>query len=84
LHPNHQKPVSRGNGGFASAILNPSSSNLISPFMMFFDSFTVFGITDYFTVKKVVDFPALSCNITNQTISLAGNKLIIPNQGEFG
>jgi hypothetical protein len=30
LQPNHQKPVSLGKGGFASAILNPSSSNLYS------------------------------------------------------
>jgi hypothetical protein len=38
--------------------------------------------TDY-TVKKVIDFPVPS-GMSLTKLSLAGNNLIIPCQGEFG
>ncbi len=39
------------------------------------------GIEDY-TVKKVSDFPVPGMSLAK--LSLAGNYLIIPGQGEFG
>jgi hypothetical protein len=38
----------------------------------------------WYTVKKVCGFPVPSRDVTNQTLPLAGNILIIPGQGEFG
>ncbi len=37
-----------------------------------------------YTVKNVSDFLVPSRDVTNQTVPLAGNKSIIPRQGEFG
>jgi hypothetical protein len=42
--------------------------------------------TSKYTVKKAIDFPVPSRDVTDQTLLrlLAGNNLIIPGQGEFG
>jgi hypothetical protein len=37
-----------------------------------------------YTVKKVIDFPVRNREVTIAKLSLAGNNLIIPGQGEFG
>jgi hypothetical protein len=36
-----------------------------------------------YTVKKVIDFPVPSRDVTTK-LSLAGNNLVIPGQREFG
>ena len=38
----------------------------------------------FYTVKKDRDFPVLSRDMSLTELSLAGNNLIIPGQGEFG
>ncbi len=37
-----------------------------------------------YTVKKVIDFPVPSRDASLTKLSLVGNNLIIPDQGEFG
>jgi hypothetical protein len=34
--------------------------------------------------KRLAIFPSPRLDVTNQQLSLAGNNLIIPGQGEFG
>jgi hypothetical protein len=41
-------------------------------------------ITDDYTVKKISDFSVLSRDVKLTKLSLVGNNLIFPGQGEFG